>query len=65
MSIDEILNFAVPAILLIVVIAFLFKWLREPLGELFGWIGDMFRSGKEKTQDRFTKGGGDFSYYPV
>jgi hypothetical protein len=59
-TIDDILNGAIPIILILMAIFFFYKWFREPIHALFGWIGALFSKGKGKINFE----PGDTSYVP-
>lgn len=54
MSFDSILNFAIPAAVIIFFIVIIFDKIKEPAGRFFSWLGSLFSSGAESLSENTT-----------
>jgi hypothetical protein len=52
---NNFLNFAVPFLIIVSFILFMWYKFREPLGKFYEWMKGMFSSGAEKTQNTIVK----------
>jgi len=48
-DLDEILNFIIPVLLIIIAIAFVYWKFGEPLGKLWGLVKGLFNTGKSRA----------------
>lgn len=51
-SIDSVLNWLVPVIIILVFAGILYTKMKEPIDQVFKWIGGLFRAGADKMGDR-------------
>ena len=52
MTLDSILNWLVPVIIILVFAGILYTKLKEPIDQVFRWIGSLFKAGRDKMGDR-------------
>lgn len=62
MDLDSILNFVIPAAILMFGIFYFYKLLKEPIDKLGGFIKGLIFRGSEKVEEKI--GDEDWRYYP-
>ena len=61
MNLDQILNFIIPAGILLFGLFYFYKLLQDPIDKFIDWIKGLMGKGK----DKFQEGGEEiYSYYP-
>jgi hypothetical protein len=52
MTLDSILNWAVPTIIILVFLGIFYTKLKTPIDQVLRWIGNLFRKGAEKVSEQ-------------
>lgn len=55
-NIDEIINFVIPVILIIIAITWIFYKFGDPLSRFFSWAKGLFSSGVDKAREQTIQG---------
>lgn len=64
MDLDSILNFIIPAAVLLFGLFYFYKLLQEPIDKFVGFIKNLIGKGVDKGKDQFGRDEDNYYYYP-